>query len=125
MDSFPKFSFTGMGCNVVQLSHCYFTGHMKGNCFMGFHMTISLVSLDRGNSKLNYMPFPNNKLDRTVAGPGNRLLKMIFPGPTDLSRHHVAFKKCPVPAHVTFISLIPEGVLEWYKWNRSCLLMGL
>ena len=54
VNSFPKFSSTVMGCHVVQLSHRYFIEGMKGNCFVGFHMTISLVSLDRGSRKLNY-----------------------------------------------------------------------
>lgn len=80
VNSFPKFSSTVMGCHVVQLSHRYFIEGMKGNCFVGFHTTISLVSLDRGSRKLNYMPFSNNKLDRTTVGPGNRQPKMIFPG---------------------------------------------
>lgn len=43
-ESFTKFSFTAMGCTAVQLPQCYFTGGMKGNCFLGFYMTISLVS---------------------------------------------------------------------------------
>lgn len=45
MEPCPKFSF------IMQLSQCYFTDSMKENCFLGFGMTISLVSLARGSRK--------------------------------------------------------------------------
>lgn len=43
-ESCPKFSFTAMGFTVVQLPQCHFTAGVKGNCFLGFGLTISLVS---------------------------------------------------------------------------------
>lgn len=114
-----------MGCPVVQLSHRYFTEGMKGNCFVGFHMTIPLVSLDRGSRKLNYMPFSNNKLDRTTVGPGNRRLKMIFPGQQIWVGIMLLLKNVQLLHMWLFSSLIPEGVLEWHKWNCSCLILVL
>lgn len=56
-ESFPKWSFPVMGCNTVQLSQCYFEGCVKGNCFLGFHMTIPFVSLHKGSRKLNCRHF--------------------------------------------------------------------
>lgn len=129
-ESFPKFSFTAMGCTAVQLPQCYFPGGYERKLFPRILYDHIPCFIQRGSKKQHNRHFLT--INSTAAGPGRELLKMVFSGPIDMCRQPYCFLKMSNSCTCHFFNSLIRGcfgIVQMEPGNLgSCLflvLMGL